>query len=82
MAPYLWESYEVRRDLTLELTQFPPGGGAEEAAELDWGGVNWGGLYREVIKGLHKNDITVKGYFVIRRVLTGDQLRPQSYDQP
>ncbi|MDQ1300362.1 MAG: SdrD protein, partial [Chloroflexota bacterium] len=78
VPPYLWESYEVLRRLTLELTQFPPGGGAAEAAALDWGGATWGGNYREVYKGLHKNDITVKGYFVIRQALTADQLQPQT----
>ena len=49
--------------------------------ETDWGGVAWGGRYKEVISGVHKYDITVEGTFVIRQVLTGDQLRKQPFDQ-
>lgn len=81
VPPYLWESYDVTRRLTLELTKDPPAGGAAEAQALDWGGTTWGGNYREVLTGLHRNDITVKGYFVIRQVLTADQLLPQTYDR-
>ncbi len=40
----------------------------------------WGGYYREVIKGLHQNDITVSGIFIIRHVLPIDQMAPQPYD--
>jgi hypothetical protein len=79
--PYLWEAPEVRRHIQLELTNVPPlPGGDALAAQMDWGGATWGGLYKEVIKGIHKNDITVKGYFVIQQVLTADELEPQSYD--
>jgi hypothetical protein len=81
---YLWESPEVRRRITLELSDVLPyaNATADEAIALDWGGANWGGYYREVIQGLHKNAVTVKGYFVIRQVLTGDQLAAQAYDRP
>ena len=80
--PWLWESYEVTRRIKLELTELPPYPGATpaDAVRLDWGGTVWGGLYREVIKGLHKNDITVKGYFVIRQVAPWEQLKRQPYD--
>ena len=27
----------------------------QAAQTLDWGGVTWGGDYREVVEGLHKN---------------------------
>lgn len=81
VPPYLWESYQVTRRLTLELTQYPPNGSEADAQALDWGGTTWGGNYREVLSGLHQNDITVKGYFIIRQVLTADQLRPQTYDR-
>ena len=40
----------------------------------------WGGDYREVVEGLHQNIITARGYFVIRRMLTVDQLVAQDYD--
>jgi len=81
---YLWESPEVQRRITLELSDVLPyaGATADEAIALDWGGANWGGYYREVLHGLHRNDITVKGYFVIRQILTGDQLATQAYDRP
>jgi hypothetical protein len=80
---YLWESPEVRRRITLELSDVLPfsGATADDAIALDWGGANWGGFYREVIQGLHKNDITVKGYFVIRQVLPGGRLVTQAYDR-
>ncbi len=81
--PYLWEVPEIRRRIKLELTELPPYSGAdveELAAEVDWGGTTWGGLYKEVIKGLHKNDVTVKGYFVIRHALMADELEDQPYD--
>lgn len=81
---YLWESPEVQRRIALELSDVLPfaGATADEAIALDWGGANWGGYYREVLHGLHRNDITVKGYFVIRQILTGDQLATQAYDRP
>ncbi len=80
--PWLWESYEVKRRIKLELTELPPYAGAtqDDAIRLDWGGAVWGGLYREVIQGLHKNDITVKGYFVIRQVAPWEKLNAQPYD--
>jgi hypothetical protein len=78
---YQYESYAVNRRVTLVLTDLPPGGDETSAAGLDWGGATWGGEYREVIEGLHQNTITAHGYFVIRRVLTAEQLTPQTYDK-
>ena len=79
---HLWESYEVRRRIQLQLSELPPVPGADEALaeELDWGGGIWGGYYKEVIEGIHKNDITVRGYFVIRHVLNWEDLEQQGYD--
>ena len=78
---YQYESYGVNRLVTLVLTELPPGGDETDAASVDWGGAVWGGDYREVVEGLHKNTITARGYFVIRRVLTAEQLTPQTYDK-
>lgn len=78
---HLYESYNVGRKVTLTLTALPPGGDETSAAALDWGGAVWGGDYREVVEGLHKNTITARGYFVIRRVLSFDQLVDQDYDK-
>jgi len=82
VAPWLWESYEVNRRIKLELTELPPYVGATQAdaIKMDWGGEVYGGLYQEVIKGIHQNDITVKGYFVIRQALPWEKLISQPYD--
>jgi len=83
VSSYLWEVPEIQRHIQLELTEMPPfsNGDSNLATRLDWGGTTWGGLYKEVIKGIHKNDITVKGYFVIRQALTAEALTAQPYDQ-
>ncbi len=87
LSPYSWESFGVRRTISLTLKNDPAFEGmtAEEierlSSESDWGGENWGGDYAEVIEGLHQNDITVKGYFVIHHALAGDALTEQDYDQ-
>ncbi len=85
LSPYLWEAFAVRRRLLFSLTDDPPGvEGAEAQAlaiKVDWGGAVWGGLYQEVIQGVHKNPITVKGYFVIQHALTEAQLTAQPYDR-
>lgn len=84
VPPHLWESYAVQRRIGLTLTDDPPGfSGAEAAAvalELDWGGTTWGGLYKEVVQGIHKNAITARGYFVIQHVLMLEDLQAQEYD--
>ena len=86
LSPYYWESFDVKRTIVLTLSEDPSftGLSTEEteklAAQLDWGGLNWGGIYTEVLEGLHQNDITVKGYFVVRHTLACDELRKQEYD--
>lgn len=81
VPPYLYESFGIERRVTLVLTALPHDGDAVAAAGQDWGGSTWGGDYREIVTGLHKNAITARGYFVIRRVLPWEQLEAQSYDQ-
>jgi hypothetical protein len=84
VPPHLWESYAVQRRIGLTLTDDPPGFSGDEAAELaldlDWGGMTWGGLYKEVVQGIHKNAITARGYFVIQHVLMAEDLQTQEYD--
>lgn len=84
VPPHLWESYGVQRRIGLTLTDDPPGFSGDEAVEvtldLDWGGMTWGGLYKEVVQGIHKNTITARGYFVIQHVLMGEDLQAQAYD--
>jgi hypothetical protein len=89
LSPYLWEAFPVKRSIALTLTNEPTFEGMamtdEEvqalSSQLDWGGQNWGGDYAEVIEGLHQNDITVKGYFIIRHALPGDALIAQDFDK-
>jgi hypothetical protein len=78
---YQEEAFDVQRKVTFVLTELPYDGDAAAAASLDWGGAVWGGDYREVVANLHKNSITARGYFVIRHVLTADQLVKQAYDK-
>ena len=80
--PTLYESFDLDRTVTFLLSDEMPGGDAEAAAALDWGGAVWGGKYREVVANLHKNAITAQGYFVIRHVIAGDKLVAQCYDKP
>lgn len=84
VPPHLWEAYDVRRDIELEFTDLPPIDTITDtttlAQQVGWGSEMWGGYYREVIKGLHKNDITVSGIFIIRHVLPLEEMAPQPYD--
>ena len=82
MDPWLWESYEVKRRIKLEFTELPPFDGAteEDAIKYDWGSQVYGGLYQEVIQGIHLNDITVKGHFIIHQVAPWEKLKKQPYD--
>ncbi len=57
------ESYGITRTISLQFTTSPPPG---ESA-TGWGSSSIGGNYTEVIKGLHKQDLTVTGTFVLRR---------------
>lgn len=89
LSPYLWEAFPIKRSIALTLKNEPAFEGmtmtTEEvqalSSQLDWGGQNWGGDYTEVIEGLHQNDITVKGYFIIRHALPGDALIAQDFDK-
>jgi hypothetical protein len=84
VPPHLWESYDVQRRIGLTFTDEPPGvtgaAAVDLAVELDWGGMTWGGLYKEVVQGIHKNAITARGYFVLQHVLLAEDLEPQDYD--
>lgn len=90
LQPYQYESVNFKRRIQLTLLndlRRMPGMASLSDAEieelilaLDWGGIAWGGTYKEVISGVHKHDITVQGTFVIRQVLRGEELRKQPYD--
>ena len=88
VPPHLWEVYTIRRDIELEFTDLPPidavpGAMTDTlrlAQEVGWGGAMWGGYYREVIRGLHKHDITVRGIFIVRHILPPEKMTPQPWD--
>jgi hypothetical protein len=57
------ESYDITRTLSFQFTTAPPAG----VSAAGWGSTIIGGNYMEVIRGLHKQDLTVSGIFVLRR---------------
>jgi hypothetical protein len=57
------ESYGINRSLSFQFTSAPPSG----VSAIGWGSTSIGGNYTEVIRGLHKKDLTVSGIFVLRR---------------
>ncbi len=58
------ESYSVERACSFEFTLSPPAG----TTSLGWGSTVIGGNYTEVLSGLHKEDLSVSGTFILRRV--------------
>lgn len=59
------EAFTVIRDLEFEFTSEDPEG---KNLRPGWGDTEVGGVFRETISGLHKNDIAVEGIFRLRRV--------------
>jgi hypothetical protein len=66
----LSESYKVTRNITLEFTSNVPGA----SLMAGWGDTDIGGVYREVLTGLHKQEIHVKGTFRLHRISQIGQL--------
>jgi hypothetical protein len=57
------ESYNITREVSFTFTATPPGGGSATG----WGSSVIGGTYGEVVSGLHKQNISLTGTFVLRR---------------
>lgn len=57
------ESFGITRTFSLQFTPTPP----EGATATGWGSASIGGNYTEIIRGLHKQDLTVSGTFILRR---------------
>jgi hypothetical protein len=57
------ESFGITRTFSFHFTTTPPAG----ASATGWGSTSIGGNYTEVIRGLHKQNLTVSGTFVLRR---------------
>ncbi|MCI5223648.1 MAG: hypothetical protein D3924_13500, partial [Candidatus Electrothrix sp. AR4] len=51
-------------------------GGEPDAKPPGWGETFLEGVYSEIISGLHKNEISIKGDFTLRRVSEVDVLNP------
>ncbi len=62
-------TYQITRAITLEFSETDSEGNnlAGDSA-LTWGGSDIGGIYRETLSGLHKNDIHVEGIFMLHKV--------------
>lgn len=58
------ECFQVTRTFTFSFESSPPDG----RSELDWGDSVLGGVYRELVSGIHKETITAEGRFELRRV--------------
>ncbi len=58
-----FESYDITRTFSFRFTTTPPAG----VSTIGWGSTAIGGDYSEVVKGLHKQDLTATGTFVLRR---------------
>jgi len=57
------ESFGITRTISFLFTPTPPAG----VSATGWGSSSLGGSYTEVIRGLHKQNLTVSGTFVLRR---------------
>ncbi|MHB8762802.1 MAG: hypothetical protein ACYDA8_00440 [Deferrisomatales bacterium] len=72
------ESFEVRRTLTFAFeTRYPPGcegSACRQYPPPGWGESSLGGTFREVLQGLHRDDITVTGSFRLDRLSSVDRL--------
>ena len=66
------EAYATTRQIELEFTATPPAG----TSALDYGYDVMGGIYREVISGLHKTNLYVRGTFRLNRQSLIAELNP------
>ena len=63
---FVEEAFAVTRNITLEFSSQEPFG----RVLANYGEGVIGGTYRELVSGLHRNDIAVEGPFLLRRVST------------
>jgi hypothetical protein len=59
------EAFAIIREMGFDFTQTDPEG---KNTKPGWGDIEMGGIFRETITGLHRNDIAVEGVFRLRRV--------------
>jgi hypothetical protein len=71
------EAFVVTRSITLDFDpRFPPDTDLEkrDVTPAGWGHTILGGYYEETLTGLHKETISVRGPFVLRRVVATETL--------
>ena len=61
---YAEEAYPVSRAMEFEIAAVDPLG----LNHPGYGDESFNGVFREMLSGLHRNDIAVEGYFTLRRV--------------
>lgn len=63
------QSYQVLRDITMSFSNEDlEGRPITGVPTLNWGSSEIGGIYKETIKGLHRNDLYIKGTFLLHKV--------------
>jgi hypothetical protein len=74
---YAQESYRIERSIKIDFDdRYPPDTDkAERRSPPGWSLDMLGGQYTETLKGLHKEDLTISGYFVINRVSLIDNIK-------
>jgi hypothetical protein len=73
------EAFTVTRTITLNFTnRFPSDEDLPERSvtPAGWGGTLLGGYYTETLTGIHKDDITLHGPFILRKVADTETLTP------
>jgi hypothetical protein len=69
------QSHEVTRDITLEFTdQDSLGVPLTGISTLSWGSSNVGGIYKESVWGLHKEQINIEGTFQLKKASSVETL--------
>lgn len=66
------EAYAITRSVELEFSATDPLG----RNPAEWGDTLVGGVYRETVSGLHRNDIVAEGTFRLRRLVDTTELNP------
>ncbi len=74
----IMESFRVQRQIELAFSQDDPtcAGVAGCVNPPEWGYTRVGGVYRETLSGLHRNQIKVAGIFILKRVTDIPDLNP------
>lgn len=69
------EVFAIKRELELDFTSNDPEVPAS-VSSINWGYSEVGGIYRETVHGLHRNNIKAEGSFRLYRISTVNELDP------